>query len=260
MVKIFLHPSCLQAEEPQLSQVFFICEVLWYLNHPRSPFAFFASRAHYWFISNLVSTRTPRSFSAELLCIWATPIMYQCLGLFLFRLRISWGPWSPFLQLLISSGWQHGPLAMISATAPSLVSPANLLRVHWSGHPYCYGDEQDRMQYWPLRYTAGHWHPTRLVLLITSIWPQQIQPNFSLLHSLLIHQQLLCGTFTGESVTGTTVVQVDNSLCFHHVHQDSHFIKEVYQVGKIGLPIGEATLNAPHGLLLFTEPGNYFQD
>lgn len=117
-------------------------------------------------------------------------------------------------------------------------------------HPYCYEDaEQDRIQYWPLRYTAGHWHPTRLGLLTTTIWPQQIQLIFRLLHCFLLHQRLLYGTVRGESVTGTTVVQVDNSLCSCHVHQASHFIK-VYQVGNTRLPINEAMLNAPHPLLL----------
>lgn len=124
-------------------------------------------------------------------------------------------------------------------------------------HPYCYEDaEQDRMQYWPLRYTGGHWHPTRLGLLITTIWPQQIQPIFKLLHCFLIHQQLLYGAVIGESVTGTSVVQVENSLCSHHVHQASHSnIKEIYQVGNTRLPTSQAMLNAPHGLLVFNDSG-----
>jgi len=44
-------------------------------------FCFLATRAHCLLMVNLVSTRTPRSFSAKLLCSWAAPSMYWCLWL-----------------------------------------------------------------------------------------------------------------------------------------------------------------------------------
>ena len=51
--------------------------------HPRIPLAFLAARAHCWLMVNLLSTRTPRSLSAELLYSRSTPSLYWCMGLFL---------------------------------------------------------------------------------------------------------------------------------------------------------------------------------
>jgi len=47
------------------------------------PLDFYAVRACCWLTSNLVSTRTPRSFSAKLLSSQSAHSMYWCLGLFL---------------------------------------------------------------------------------------------------------------------------------------------------------------------------------
>jgi len=38
-----------------------------FLIPPKIPLAFLATRAHYWIMANLLLTRTPKSFSAELL-------------------------------------------------------------------------------------------------------------------------------------------------------------------------------------------------
>jgi len=40
------------------------------LRHHRIPLAFLATRAHYWLMVNLWSTRTLRAFSAELTYLW----------------------------------------------------------------------------------------------------------------------------------------------------------------------------------------------
>lgn len=49
---------------------------------------YFVTRAHWWLVLNLVSTRTPRSFSAKLLTSWSTPLIYQWMWLFLLRCRL----------------------------------------------------------------------------------------------------------------------------------------------------------------------------
>lgn len=58
--------------------------IWWYfLRQPGIPFALFATRAPCWLMFTLVSTRTLRSFSAELLSICMDPSMYWCPELFL---------------------------------------------------------------------------------------------------------------------------------------------------------------------------------
>ncbi|XP_063211414.1 uncharacterized protein LOC134524983 [Chroicocephalus ridibundus] len=54
---------------------------------PRMPLAFLATRAHCWLMDNLLSTRTPRSFSSELLPSMSAPNIYWCLAFFLPRCR-----------------------------------------------------------------------------------------------------------------------------------------------------------------------------
>lgn len=57
----------------------------------RIPFTFFATRARFWLVFNLVSTRTRRAFSAELLSSWMAPA-YIC----------AWGCSSPGAGLCTS--------------------------------------------------------------------------------------------------------------------------------------------------------------
>lgn len=56
---------------------------------PRKPSAFFLAMAHCWLMVKLVSTGTPRSFSASLLSSWVASSKNWNLGLFLLRWRTS---------------------------------------------------------------------------------------------------------------------------------------------------------------------------
>ena len=58
---------------------------LLFLTHPSIPLAFYATRAHCWLIINLLSIRSPRSFSADLLSNRSVLNMYWCMWLFLPR-------------------------------------------------------------------------------------------------------------------------------------------------------------------------------
>lgn len=60
--------------------------------------AFFAARAHYWFMISL-SIRTPRSFSAELLASRVAPGFCWCMSLFLPVFRTSYFLLLNFLRL-----------------------------------------------------------------------------------------------------------------------------------------------------------------
>jgi len=114
-----LEPSLLQTEQSQLSQPLLIQQMLQSLNHLCGPLldslqhvslvlgspeldpAFqmlflkharvllplFATRAHCSLMFNLVSTRSPGSFTAKLLSSWSAPSMRWCMGLFLPRRR-----------------------------------------------------------------------------------------------------------------------------------------------------------------------------
>ena len=86
---------------------------------------------------NLLSTRTPRSFSSKLFPNWVATSMHWCLGLFFSTWRTLHCSWLKFMRFLSAhfsslfmslgmAAWPSG----ISATLPSFVSPANLLRVH----------------------------------------------------------------------------------------------------------------------------------
>ncbi|XP_068782109.1 uncharacterized protein [Struthio camelus] len=69
------------------------------LMHPRRPLAFLAARAHCCLMLNL-STRTPRSFSAELLSSRSAPSLDWCLGFFLPTCRTLPLPWWNFMRFL----------------------------------------------------------------------------------------------------------------------------------------------------------------
>ena len=86
-------------------------------------------------MSNLLSTRTPRSFSAELLSSRSSPNLYCCTQLFLPRCK------TPHLLLLnlirflpaqLSSlsrfCWMATQPSSVSSTHPNFVSSVNLLR------------------------------------------------------------------------------------------------------------------------------------
>ena len=105
--------------------------------HPRMPLAFLAARAHCWLMVNLLSTRTPRSLSTELLSSRSTPSLYWCMGLFLPRCRTLNFPLlnlirflSAQLSSLSRSRSKAAQPSGVSTTPLSLVSSANLLRVH----------------------------------------------------------------------------------------------------------------------------------
>ncbi|KAK4810782.1 hypothetical protein QYF61_008754, partial [Mycteria americana] len=95
------------------------------LMQPRIPLAL-AARAHCWLMFNLVSTRTPRSFSARLLSSWVAPSIYWCLGLFLPKCRTWHFPWlncmrflSAHFSSLLRSLWVAARPSGISASPPS---------------------------------------------------------------------------------------------------------------------------------------------
>ena len=46
-----------------------------FIMHPRIPLAFLAIGAHCWLMANLLSTRTPRSYSTELLSSRSSPYL-----------------------------------------------------------------------------------------------------------------------------------------------------------------------------------------
>lgn len=94
----------------------------------RIPSVFFAARAHGWLIFIVVSTRTSRTLSAELLYSCVLPSLYWRLGLFLPSCRTSCYSLLNFTELLsacISSlsrslrmaAWPPG----VSVTLPSFV-------------------------------------------------------------------------------------------------------------------------------------------
>lgn len=99
---------------------------------PRIPFALITAQTHCWLVFNLVSIRTPRAFSAELLSSWmpsACPGTWDCSSLgadFLLN----------FMKLLIAhfssltrSLWIAAQPSGASATLPSFVSFVNSLRL-----------------------------------------------------------------------------------------------------------------------------------
>ena len=105
--------------------------------HPRMPLAFLAARAHCWLMVNLSSTSSPRSLCTELLSSRSAPSLYWCMGLFFPRCRTLHLPLlnlirflSAQLSSLSSSHWMAAQPSGVSTTPPSLVSSANLLRVH----------------------------------------------------------------------------------------------------------------------------------
>ena len=84
------------------------------LMQPRVLSDCFAARAHCWIVFNLVSTRTPKTFSVKLLCRWVAPHHVLVHGFVPSRCRT--------LHFLLNvmkfistcrgpSGWQHDPLA-----------------------------------------------------------------------------------------------------------------------------------------------------
>lgn len=88
-------------------------------------------------MSNLLSTRNPRSFSARLLSSCLNPNMYQCLH----RCRTLHCPLLKFMKFLSAhfSNLSRSPCMVpqkpgLSSTPPSFVSPVDLFRVH-SFHP-----------------------------------------------------------------------------------------------------------------------------
>jgi len=105
--------------------------------HPRIPLAFLATRAHYWLMVNLSFTRTPRSLSTELLSSRSAPkpvlvpgvVLPQVQDPALALVELHQVPLCPTLQPVQVSLMAAQPSG-VSTTPPSLVSPADLLRVH----------------------------------------------------------------------------------------------------------------------------------
>ncbi|KAK4830007.1 hypothetical protein QYF61_008177 [Mycteria americana] len=103
---------------------------------PRIPLAFFAVKAYCWLMFNLMSTKTPRSFSAKLLSSWvalahtgACGCSSSGAGLFAFLLNFMRFTPAHFSSLSRTL-WVASHPSGISTTRPSFVSSASLLRVH----------------------------------------------------------------------------------------------------------------------------------
>ena len=84
------------------------------LMHPRISFDFLATRAHCWLMANLLSIRTPRSFSAEIFSSRSTLSLYWYMWLFLSRCGILH---LPFLNLISSLSVQLSRLSMSWSTS-----------------------------------------------------------------------------------------------------------------------------------------------
>lgn len=91
-----------------------------------------------WLMFNLGSTRTPRSFSVQLLSNWVAPSMSWYLVFFLFRCSTSNFLWN-FMQFLSAhyssqskSVWMDVWLSCESATPLIFVSSVNSLREHFT--------------------------------------------------------------------------------------------------------------------------------
>ncbi|KAK4817090.1 hypothetical protein QYF61_027921 [Mycteria americana] len=113
-------PSLLQAEQPQLSQPFFIAE-------PRIQLAFWAARGCCQLMSNFLSPSILKPFSTGLLSIHSFPSLCRSLHLALLNfMRFTWAHSSSLSRSL----WMTSLPSSKSTALLSLVSSANLLRVH----------------------------------------------------------------------------------------------------------------------------------
>jgi len=89
--------------------------------HTRIALAFLATKACFQLVLNLLSTRTPRSFSIELLSSRSVPNLYWCMQLFLPSCRT--------LHLPLSH-WMAEESTGVSSPPPSILSSSALLKVH----------------------------------------------------------------------------------------------------------------------------------
>ena len=105
------------------------------LVQPRIQLTFRAASIHCWLMCSLLSTRTPKSFSAGLLSMNSSPSLYTYLGLpqqkcnTLHMLDLSRFPWTDFSSLSRSLWMASFPIILLNAPL-SLVLSVNLLRVH----------------------------------------------------------------------------------------------------------------------------------
>lgn len=198
---------------------------------------------------NLESIRTSRSFSAKLLSTEEATITHWCMGMLLPRcrtLQFSLLNLMTFLLTHLRSFWMAALPSTVTATPPSLVSPANLLRLHSA--PSSRG-WTDWTQYWSLRNSASH---------CLQLDPE-IQPGFNPPHCVLtqsIHQRF----FFNGSHHQRSHWNAGNALCLPLIQEGGPFSTDVYQVGQAWLPHHDAMLTTPNDFVIFTLPGNYFQD
>lgn len=105
---------------------------LYMLIQPKIPLTFFLTRTHCWLRYSMVSTRTSRSSPVKLLSSWAAPSTYldahfPDAG---FNTSSYWTSWDSCQPSLSRSLTVAAQLSGISATISSILSSANLLRVH----------------------------------------------------------------------------------------------------------------------------------
>ncbi|PKU43429.1 hypothetical protein llap_6262 [Limosa lapponica baueri] len=127
---------------------------------------------------NLLSTRTPRSLSAELISSGSDPNLYHCVELFLPQCSTLHLPLFNFIKFLsaqLSSLYRSRNMVAqpsgVSATPPSFVSSANLLRVHSVPSSQVIDEyvEQDWTQYGPLVITSSYRPQLDFSPLITTL-------------------------------------------------------------------------------------------
>lgn len=99
--------------------------------------AYVTAKEHCRLTVSLVSTRTLKSYSVELLPSWVASNMSRCLGLFLQRCRAL-----DFMRILLAdfsnlrrSLWIAACPSSDSGTPPSFVSSKNILRRHSASPP-----------------------------------------------------------------------------------------------------------------------------
>jgi len=124
------HSRCSLTSAEQRGRIILLCLLAaLHLTQPRVLSTFFAAGAHCWLMVNLVSTRTSRGFSANLLSSWAAPSIYWCMGLSLPRCRTLHFPLlncmrflSAHFSSLLRSLWLAAKLSGVSATPHSFIS------------------------------------------------------------------------------------------------------------------------------------------
>ena len=210
-----------------------------------------------WFLANLLSTRTSRSFSADLLtsrsaltCTDACGYSTLGVGALHLPLLILIRFLSTQLSSLSRSHWMAAQPSGVSTTPPNFVSSANLLRVH--------SIPSSRL----LMKTLNKIKPT------TSAWDTASYRLPTRLHHSSQHTEL-CQSVSSQSTThlactsyayvwgyygsakSSAGVWVDNIHWPPLTYPVNHDILKDYQIGQAWFALGESMLITPDNLFSF---------